>query len=135
MLIKWYLKQVVTGIALPSGSNKLYSGSTDKTVRVWDCQSGQVLLILFPFIFFKNIKHENWNRKILSSLLEVPLLYKNSLGKTNNVTSSALLLSLLCELITFLLNSNAIFLLHQILIAYTNPRIRRILSPFSLLRS
>lgn len=34
-------QKVVTGIALPSGSDKLYSGSTDKTVRVWDCQSGQ----------------------------------------------------------------------------------------------
>nr|XP_016469073.1 PREDICTED: zinc finger CCCH domain-containing protein 48-like [Nicotiana tabacum] len=34
-------QKVVAGIALPSGSDKLYSGSTDKTVRVWDCQSGQ----------------------------------------------------------------------------------------------
>ncbi|XLV01643.1 hypothetical protein S245_015980, partial [Arachis hypogaea] len=30
-------KKVVTGIALPSGSDKLYSSSTDGTVRVWDC--------------------------------------------------------------------------------------------------
>ncbi|KAL0371647.1 UNVERIFIED_CONTAM: Zinc finger CCCH domain-containing protein 48 [Sesamum calycinum] len=35
-------QQVVTGIALPSGSDKLYSGSQDETVRVWDCQSGQL---------------------------------------------------------------------------------------------
>ncbi|XP_019154899.1 PREDICTED: zinc finger CCCH domain-containing protein 48-like [Ipomoea nil] len=34
-------QKVVSGIALPSGSDKLYSGSSDKTVRVWDCQSGQ----------------------------------------------------------------------------------------------
>ncbi|KAL1555053.1 Zinc finger CCCH domain-containing protein 48 [Salvia divinorum] len=35
-------KQAVTGITLPSESNKLYSGSEDETVRVWDCQSGQL---------------------------------------------------------------------------------------------
>lgn len=39
--------QVVTGIALPSGSDKLYTGSQDETVRVWDCQSGQVVFICF----------------------------------------------------------------------------------------
>ncbi|KAK0596115.1 hypothetical protein LWI29_012947 [Acer saccharum] len=31
----------VSGIALPSGSDKLYTGSKDETVRVWDCASGQ----------------------------------------------------------------------------------------------
>ncbi|KAK9058314.1 hypothetical protein SSX86_023155 [Deinandra increscens subsp. villosa] len=31
----------VTGIILPSGSNHLYSGSKDKSLRVWDCNSGQ----------------------------------------------------------------------------------------------
>lgn len=36
-------QKVVTGIALPSGSDKLYSGSKDDTVRVWDCASGQVI--------------------------------------------------------------------------------------------
>ncbi|GMP43177.1 hypothetical protein CsSME_00012642 [Camellia sinensis var. sinensis] len=33
--------KAVTGIALPSGSDKLYSGGKDKTLRVWDCNSGQ----------------------------------------------------------------------------------------------
>ncbi|XP_016182964.1 zinc finger CCCH domain-containing protein 48 [Arachis ipaensis] len=33
-------KKVVTGIALPAGSDKLYSGSTDGTVRAWDCNTG-----------------------------------------------------------------------------------------------
>lgn len=35
-------QQVVTGIVLPSGVDKLYTGSQDETVRVWDCQSGQL---------------------------------------------------------------------------------------------
>lgn len=34
-------QKVVSGITLPSGSDKLYSGSKDETVRVWDCASGQ----------------------------------------------------------------------------------------------
>ncbi|CAH9108324.1 unnamed protein product [Cuscuta epithymum] len=31
----------ITGIALPSDSSMLYSGSKDKSVRIWDCHSGQ----------------------------------------------------------------------------------------------
>ncbi|XP_058735039.1 zinc finger CCCH domain-containing protein 48-like [Vicia villosa] len=34
-------KKLVTGIGLPHGSNKLYSGSTDGTLRTWDCVTGQ----------------------------------------------------------------------------------------------
>ncbi|KAJ8752802.1 hypothetical protein K2173_008537 [Erythroxylum novogranatense] len=34
-------QKLVSGIALPSGSDKLYTGSKDETVRIWDCQSGQ----------------------------------------------------------------------------------------------
>ncbi|CAL5196188.1 unnamed protein product [Lathyrus oleraceus] len=34
-------KKLVTGIALPVGSDKLYSGSTDGTLRSWDCHTGQ----------------------------------------------------------------------------------------------
>ncbi|MQM04251.1 hypothetical protein Taro_037048 [Colocasia esculenta] len=41
-------QKVVTGIALPSGSNKLYSGSMDETVRIWDCESGQCVMVAKP---------------------------------------------------------------------------------------
>ncbi|GMY07071.1 Zinc finger CCCH domain-containing protein 48 [Fagus crenata] len=34
-------QKVVSGIALPSDSNTLYTGSKDETVRLWDCTSGQ----------------------------------------------------------------------------------------------
>ncbi|KAG6531580.1 hypothetical protein ZIOFF_005395 [Zingiber officinale] len=34
-------QKVVTGIALPSGSDKLYSCSKDEYVRVWDTQTGK----------------------------------------------------------------------------------------------
>ncbi|CAK8539209.1 unnamed protein product [Lathyrus sativus] len=34
-------KKLVTGIALLNGSDKLYSGSTDGTLRSWDCHTGQ----------------------------------------------------------------------------------------------
>ncbi|KAJ9164130.1 hypothetical protein P3X46_023743 [Hevea brasiliensis] len=39
-------QKVVTGIALPSGSDKLYTGSNDETVRVWDCHSGQCMGVI-----------------------------------------------------------------------------------------
>ncbi|GAB2271645.1 hypothetical protein Dimus_006475 [Dionaea muscipula] len=34
-------KQVVTGIALPSESQSLYTGSKDGTVRIWNCHTGE----------------------------------------------------------------------------------------------
>ncbi|KAJ4952295.1 hypothetical protein NE237_029127 [Protea cynaroides] len=34
-------QKVISGIALPSGSDKLFSGSKDQSVRLWDCQTGQ----------------------------------------------------------------------------------------------
>ncbi|KAK7385510.1 hypothetical protein VNO78_31232 [Psophocarpus tetragonolobus] len=34
-------KKVITGVVLPVGSDKIYSGSTDGTVRIWDCHTGQ----------------------------------------------------------------------------------------------
>ncbi|KAH7653650.1 Cdc4 and related F-box and WD-40 proteins protein [Dioscorea alata] len=39
-------QKVVTGIALPAGSDKLYSGSKDESVRVWDCQTGQCVGVI-----------------------------------------------------------------------------------------
>ncbi|XP_076908668.1 zinc finger CCCH domain-containing protein 48-like [Bidens hawaiensis] len=36
----------VTGIVLPSGSNKLYCGSKDKSLRVWDCSNGQCVDVM-----------------------------------------------------------------------------------------
>ncbi|KAL3819963.1 hypothetical protein ACJIZ3_005868 [Penstemon smallii] len=33
--------KAITGIALPSGSDKLYTGGKDKSIRAWDCNSGQ----------------------------------------------------------------------------------------------
>lgn len=43
--------QVVTGIALPAGMDKLYTGSKDETVRCWDTNSGQVVLNFLSFSF------------------------------------------------------------------------------------
>ncbi|KAL6003235.1 hypothetical protein ACLOJK_023458 [Asimina triloba] len=36
----------IRGIALPSGSDKLYSGSKDKSVRVWDCNTGKCAAVV-----------------------------------------------------------------------------------------
>ncbi|KAK4483439.1 hypothetical protein RD792_010626 [Penstemon davidsonii] len=33
--------KAISGISLPSGSHKLYSGGKDKCIRAWDCSSGQ----------------------------------------------------------------------------------------------
>ncbi|KAM3347385.1 hypothetical protein ACQJBY_021376 [Aegilops geniculata] len=35
-------KEAITGISMPMGSDKLYSGSADGSVRVWDGNSGKV---------------------------------------------------------------------------------------------
>ncbi|XP_068490086.1 zinc finger CCCH domain-containing protein 48-like [Phaseolus vulgaris] len=39
-------KKAITGITLLAGTNKLYYGSTDGTVRIWDCHTGQCLKVL-----------------------------------------------------------------------------------------
>lgn len=50
-----FREQVVSGIALPSGSDKLYTGSKDQTVRVWDCQSGQVVIHFWATPIFNSM--------------------------------------------------------------------------------
>ncbi|XP_048492801.1 EH domain-containing protein 2-like [Beta vulgaris subsp. vulgaris] len=50
-------KKVVTGITLPSG-DKLYTGSKDEHVRIWDCASGQVKREFhLPTGDFPNVEH------------------------------------------------------------------------------
>ncbi|KAG0472724.1 hypothetical protein HPP92_014581 [Vanilla planifolia] len=39
-------QNVITGIALPAGSDKLYTGSKDESVRIWDCQTGQCVGVI-----------------------------------------------------------------------------------------
>lgn len=34
-------EKAVRAIALPAGSNKLYTGGQDNTIRIWDCDTGQ----------------------------------------------------------------------------------------------
>ncbi|XP_022724808.1 zinc finger CCCH domain-containing protein 48-like isoform X2 [Durio zibethinus] len=39
-------QKVVSGIALPAGMDKLYTGSKDETVRAWDTNSGQCMGVI-----------------------------------------------------------------------------------------
>ncbi|TXG47984.1 hypothetical protein EZV62_027278 [Acer yangbiense] len=39
-------KKAVSGVGLPSGSDKLYSAAKDGTVRVWDCNTGKCLKVI-----------------------------------------------------------------------------------------
>ncbi|KAK1591746.1 hypothetical protein Q3G72_012854 [Acer saccharum] len=39
-------KKAVSGVGLPSGSDKLYSGAKDGTVRVWDCNTGKCVKVI-----------------------------------------------------------------------------------------
>ncbi|KAL5839454.1 hypothetical protein ACOSQ4_012062 [Xanthoceras sorbifolium] len=39
-------KKAISGVGLPSGSDKLYSGAKDGTVRVWDCIAGDCVKII-----------------------------------------------------------------------------------------
>ncbi|XP_042495573.1 zinc finger CCCH domain-containing protein 48-like [Macadamia integrifolia] len=39
-------QKVITGVALPSGSDKLYSASKDQSIREWDCHTGQCAAVV-----------------------------------------------------------------------------------------
>ncbi|XP_028800052.1 zinc finger CCCH domain-containing protein 48-like [Neltuma alba] len=39
-------KTIMTGITLPVGSDKLFSCSTDRTLRVWDCHTGECVNVI-----------------------------------------------------------------------------------------
>ncbi|MED6145328.1 hypothetical protein PIB30_024081 [Stylosanthes scabra] len=56
-------KKVITGIALPAGSDKLYSGSTDGTIRTWDCHTGQCVNVV------------NLGAEVISMISEGPWIF------------------------------------------------------------
>ena len=51
-MMRLFYGQVVSGIALPAGMDKLYTGSKDETVRALDTNSGQVVHNFVSFLFF-----------------------------------------------------------------------------------
>jgi len=48
-------EQVVSTIAFLSGSDKLYTGSTHETVRIWDYQSRKVIITSILLCFVMSI--------------------------------------------------------------------------------
>lgn len=69
---------MVTGIALPSGSDKLYTGSKDESVRVWDCQSGQVVITdIFHSSFSHKVSFSCYCNEYLKSLRGKYKSYQN----------------------------------------------------------
>ncbi|KAK7385515.1 hypothetical protein VNO78_31237 [Psophocarpus tetragonolobus] len=72
-------KKVITGIALPVGSDKLYSGSTDGTVRIWDCHTGRCAKLI------------NLGAEVTSLISEGPWIFvglKNAIKAWNTQTVS-----------------------------------------------
>ncbi|XP_020969935.1 zinc finger CCCH domain-containing protein 48 isoform X1 [Arachis ipaensis] len=65
-------KKVITGIALPAGSDKLYSGSTDGTIRTWDCHTGKCVNVV------------NLGAEVISMISEGPWIF---IGLRNAIKS------------------------------------------------
>ncbi|XP_027922329.1 zinc finger CCCH domain-containing protein 48-like [Vigna unguiculata] len=71
-------KKAITGITLLTGTNKLYSGSTDGTVRIWDCHTGQSLKVI------------NFGTEVNSLISEGPWIFvglKNAIKAFNTKTN------------------------------------------------
>lgn len=47
--------EAISGISMPMGSDKLYSGSADGSVRVWDSNSGKVAGLSALGIFLSSL--------------------------------------------------------------------------------
>ncbi|KAJ1392573.1 Zinc finger, CCCH-type [Sesbania bispinosa] len=76
-------EKVVTGIAFPHGSDKLYSGSTDGTIRIWDCHTGHCANVI------------NLGTEVTSLILEGPWIFvglQNAVKAWNIQTASELTL-------------------------------------------
>ncbi|QCD94183.1 hypothetical protein DEO72_LG5g2263 [Vigna unguiculata] len=70
--------KVITGITLLAGTNKLNSGSTNGTIRIWDCHTGQSLKVI------------NFGTEVNSLISEGPWIFvglKNAIKALNTKTN------------------------------------------------
>ena len=63
--------QAIRSIVLPSGSNNMYTGSQDKTIRIWDCETGQVNLKFHLFFLFLHVKHVQLELRRTQQMLKI----------------------------------------------------------------
>ncbi|KAI3925749.1 hypothetical protein MKX01_003308 [Papaver californicum] len=78
-------KKVISGIALPMGSYKLYSGSKDGTVRVWNCQTGQCSAVINLGSEVGCVISEDYTSVVMSVLCWDQFLLSCSLDQTIKV--------------------------------------------------